>query len=466
MVHVAVIGAYGSAGAAVAQQLAEDPEVELTLIDDGDPGGGLCILRGCMPSKEVLSAGAHKYQARSDHRIGDAPEPRLEAIYETKQKHITEFAAHRRDAIDSLASDSSVEFLRETAVFLDANRLQVGDRVLEPDYIVVATGSNSLVPGLPGIDEVPVRTSADLLDATSFADSGLVMGFGYIGIELVPYLREIGEMDLTVIERSAHPLSMADPIFEDRLLTLYEEEFDITVHLETEASRLEATDDGGVRAIPDSAEHIDELHGEQLYAFTGRVPAIGQLALDTANIDPSGEWVTDTMQARDAEHVFVVGDANGKHLALHNAKEEGLLAARNIKAHAAGKELEEYDPLFHRVVFSGLGVYPYARLGHSAQTAEAAEGDYIVVTRDAADDGVFRTKDVPHGLAQLVVDATDGSVVGYQGLHYHADVMAKTMQIVIETGLDVRDIPDRAYHPTTPEILDGLIQDAADRLSS
>jgi len=56
-------------------------------------------------------------------------------------------------------------------------------------------------------------------------------------------------------------------------------------------------------------------------------------------------------------------------------------------------------------------------------------------------------------------------VLGYQGLHYHADVMAKTMQVVVETGMDVRAVPDRAYHPTTPEIIDGLLGDAADRLA-
>jgi len=67
---------------------------------------------------------------------------------------------------------------------------------------------------------------------------------------------------------------------------------------------------------------------------------------------------------------------------------------------------------------------------------------------------------VADGLARLVV-AEDGTVLGYQGLHYHADVMAKTMQLAVEMELDVREIPDRAYHPTTPEILDSLLSDAA-----
>ncbi len=101
-------------------------------------------------------------------------------------------------------------------------------------------------------------------------------------------------------------------------------------------------------------------------------------------------------------------------------------------------------------------------LGLSEEAAKDAGVNYVAVTRQASDDGVFKTKQTPRGLAKLVVDAEDGTVLGYQGLHYHADVMAKTMQVVVERGMDVRDVPDRAYHPTTPEILDGLIRDASE----
>jgi dihydrolipoamide dehydrogenase len=162
--------------------------------------------------------------------------------------------------------------------------------------------------------------------------------------------------------------------------------------------------------------------------------------------------------------VFVVGDVNGKEPILHVAKEQGFVAADNILAHAAGQELTEYENVHHHVVFSAAGVYPYARVGHSVASASAAEIDHVSVTRRASDDGVFKTKATPRGLATLVV-AEDGAVLGYQGLHYHADVMAKTMQLAVEMGLDVREVPDRAYHPTTPEILDGLFREAKSALA-
>ena len=167
------------------------------------------------------------------------------------------------------------------------------------------------------------------------------------------------------------------------------------------------------------------------------------------------------MQARDDGRVFVVGDVNGREPILHVAKEQGFQAADNILAHARGEQLAPYENVHHHVIFSGLGVYPFARVGHNEATAREAGYDVAVATRQASDDGVFRTKDVPDGLAKLVVDRGDGTVLGYQGLHYHADAMAKTMQVVVELGLDVREVPDRSYHPTTPEILDGLFRECA-----
>lgn len=464
MVHVAILGAYGSAGVAVADELLDsERDVRLTLVDDGEPGGGLCILRGCMPSKEVLSAGAHRFQARHDDRIRGTPEVDLAEVVATKDDHVRNFAQHRRAAVHRMAERPDVEFVRESARFADDRQVRVGDRELEPDYVVVATGSTVNVPELPGIGDVDFATSGDVLDATDFPDTGLVMGFGYVGLELVPYLSEAAGMDLTVIEHDARPLDEADPAFGDCVLELYREKFDLGVLTHTDERSVEPADDGGVVLHVDRDGRAETVEADQLFLFTGRRPNLDGLGLERTALDPGAGWVTDRMQAVDDERVFVIGDANGREPILHVAKEQGHVAARNILRHLSGEELVSYENIHHHVIFSGLGVYPFARVGHSEASAEAAGLEHVSVTREASIDGVFETKAVPEGLARLVV-GTDGTVLGYQGLHYHADVMAKTMQVVVEFGLDVRELPARAYHPTTPEILDGLFREAAGKL--
>ncbi|WP_136687613.1 FAD-dependent oxidoreductase [Halorhabdus amylolytica] len=461
--HVAIVGAYGSAGSAVAGELADDPDIELTLIDDGDPGGGLCILRGCMPSKEVLSAAQHRFAARHDPRLrGDAHDVDLEAVVERKNGHTSNWAKHRRDSIADLAERETVEFIHDTARFVDDRVLEIDDRRIEPDYVVIATGSNVAIPPIPGIEDVPVQTSADVLDRTEFGDSGIALGLGYIGLELVPYLTEAAGMDLTVVEALPEVLGEADAPFGEELLAYYREHFDVDVLLDAEGESVERTDDG-VRMDVDVGSETRTLEADEVFAFTGREPALDRLGIENTSLQPGDDWVADTMQAVADDRVFVVGDVNSREPILHVAKEEGFTAAENVRRHRDGDPLEEYDNVHHHVMFSGLGVLPFARVGHSVESAATADLDFVTATREASSDGVFKTKNVADGLARLVV-GTDGTVLGYQGLHYHADVMAKTMQLAVEMELDVREIPDRAYHPTTPEILDGLVRDAAAKL--
>ena len=466
MVHVVIIGAYGSAGAAVAGELADESDVELTLIDDGDPGGGLCILQGCMPSKEVLSAAAHRYQARHDDRlVGDPPAVDLERVVERKDDHTLGWAGHRRESVHDLAERESVEFVHDTARFVDDRVVRAGGREFDADYVVVATGSTVNVPDLPGLGGVDYHTSADLLDATTLPDSALVMGLGYVGLEMVPYLSEAGDTDITAIEHDARPLDAVAPAIGDAILDHYREAFDVTVPTNCHEQRVESTADGVRLHVEYDDGREEAFEADELYLFTGRRPALDRLGLKHTALSPGGDWVRDTMQARGDDRVFVVGDVNGKEPILHVAKEQGFTAAENILQHATGGRLREYDPITHRVMFSGLGVTPYARVGMTEQEARESGHDVVTATRQASDDGVFKAKDVPTGVGKLVVDRETGTVLGWLGLHYHADVMAKTMQVVVELGLDVREIPDRAYHPTTPEILDGLVRECADAVA-
>jgi len=416
-----------------------------------------------MPSKEVLSAGLEPVGARHDERlVGELPSIDLERTVERKDEHTLGWAGHRRDQVETWAEREDVTFVQDTARFVDDRVIDAGGRRYEPDYVVVATGSSVNIPDVPGIEDVDYMTSADVLDATAFPDTGIVMGFGYVGMEMVPYLVEAGGIDLTVVEHDDRPIDEADPAFGDTVLALYRDSFDVDIPTNVYERRLEPTEDGGVRLyLEDDRGDTRVVEGDQLFCFTGRTPTIEPLGLEHTAIEPGEGWVTDTMQAVEDERVFVVGDVNGKEPILHVAKEQGFQAAENILAHASSEPLEPYENVHHHVIFSGLGVYPFARVGHTEETAREAGFDVAVSTRQASDDGVFKSKDVPEGLAKLVVDREDGTVLGYQGLHYHADTMAKTMQIVVGMELDVREIPDRAYHPTLPEILDGLFRETA-----
>lgn len=466
MVHVAILGAYGSAGISAAEGLLDALDdgrldtLELSLIDGGEPGG-LCILRGCMPSKDLLSAAEHRYQVRHDDRLDGTPTVDPATTVARKDDHVEDFAIHRADGVASMADRPEVTLYRDDARFVEGTTLAVDGVRIEADYVVVATGSDPTIPPVPGVDEITVRTSDDVLDATSFPDSAAVIGFGFIGMELAPYLAEVGDVDVTVIDRNDRPLSAVDPAFGEAVIDLYEREFGIEVNTGASADAVSPTAEGIDLHYRDADGGEHTCSADELYAFAGRTPTLDGLDLAAAGIEVREGWVTDTMQTVDNPRVFVAGDANGREPILHVAKEEGYAAAENIVAATGGGQQTAYDPTVHRVVFSGLGVYPFARVGHSEASARAAGHEVVSATRSAADDGVFRVKQVPEGLAKLVVDAETGRVLGYLGLHHHADVFAKLAQVLVETGQCVDELPDRAYHPTTPELLDGLIRETS-----
>ncbi len=135
--------------------------------------------------------------------------------------------------------------------------------------------------------------------------------------------------------------------------------------------------------------------------------------------------------------MFVVGDVNGREPIVHVGKHQTKTAATNIQAHRTGKLLETHQPVHHHVIFSTLGRLPFVRVGYSEESATAAGIEDVTVDTTAADDGIVKAKDVPEGRARLVV-GTGGTLLGYQGLHYHADAMAKTMQLAVEMELNVR----------------------------
>ncbi|MDY6779475.1 MAG: FAD-dependent oxidoreductase, partial [Halobacteria archaeon] len=271
----------------------------------------------------------------------------------------------------------------------------------EADYVVIATGSTVNVPSIDGIEDVEYTTSDDVLGSTEFGDTGVVMGFGTVGLEMVPYLSEAAGVDLTVIEHDAAPLDIADDEFGERILDIYREEFGVEVLTHTYEEALEATDDGVVLHTDRDDKHAT-VEADELFLFTGRRPSLPD-GIENTSLEPREGWVDATMRSVDAEGVYVVGDANGRDPILHVAKEQGYKAAENLLAEERGEEPEEYEHLRHRVTFTALGVYPFALLGLTEREAEERGIDHVAVTREASDDGVFKTKDAPRGLAKLVV---------------------------------------------------------------
>src|SRR5260221_10417163 len=202
-------GSAGYAGAATAARLG----LKTAVIEGGRDVGGLCILRGCMPSKTLLESGhraeairrAGEFGLHAEYRSADGP-----AIRARKRKLIGEFADHRRQQLET----GSFDFIRGEASFVDAHTIEVhllegGVRTLAARAFLIATGSRVQWHEIPGLRETGVWTSDEVLDSEHIPASVVVLGGGAIALETASYYAGIGSR-VSVIQRGGQGLKETD----------------------------------------------------------------------------------------------------------------------------------------------------------------------------------------------------------------------------------------------------------------
>jgi len=325
----AVLGG-GSSGYAAARTAA-DLGLKTVVIEGGREVGGLCILRGCMPSKTLIES-ANRFQA-----IGQAAEFGLTvsgrgfdagAIVARKKKLIGEFADYRREQLET----GRFDFLRGTASFRDPHTLEVdltegGQQTLSVRSTLIATGSVINSPPVPGLKEADALKSDDVLDLETLPQSLIVLGAGPVALEMAHYFSALG-CRVTIIQRSGQLLKGVDAdvagVVEDAFRKRGMEIF-------TNTSLVRIEREGALRRVvftQDGKEHAVEA--DALLNGLGRRPNTDGLGLEHAGVERQGATVTTAAtQQTNVSGIFAAGDCTGPFEVVHIAIEQGELAARN-----------------------------------------------------------------------------------------------------------------------------------------
>ena len=202
---VAIIGG-GSAGYASATT-AQALGARVAIIDAG-PLGGLCILKGCMPTKAILRSSDIMALMRRTEEFGlhaVAPRAHLSAINDRKNKLIKEFADYRIEQL----KDPRFTLIQERAKFISPHEIRIGDKTLKAKSFIIATGSVIADYPVPGLKETGFITSDDVLEMREAPESIIVLGAGAVAVELAQFLLRIG-VKVTLLQRSPHILSKGD----------------------------------------------------------------------------------------------------------------------------------------------------------------------------------------------------------------------------------------------------------------
>ena len=444
---VLVVGA--GPGGYVAAIRAAQHDRDVTLVER-DAYGGTCLNYGCIPSKAYISATDIAYRAREAEHMGIHADPAvdLEGMAEWKDGVVTRLTR----GVEGLCKQAGVnlvegraEFAGETTARIVHDGAGEGAETVEFDHAVIATGSRPVeLPGVP-FDTEGVVSSRELLAAESVPESLVVVGGGYIGMELSTVFAKLGA-DVTVVEA----LDGILPAYEDDVTAVVRDRAaDLGVEFATglAATDAEPRPDDTVRLTAETETGESRtFDAQRVLVAVGREPVTDTLNLDAVGIETTDEGFLDTdEQCRTAlDHVFAVGDVAGEPMLAHEASAAGKVAAGAI----AGEPTAMDQQAIPEVVFTDPEI---ATVGLTE--AEAAESGFDPVVGEVPlrSSGRALTLDEREGFVRVVA-AEAGFLLGAQTVAPEASELIGELGLAVEMGATLEDVAGTVHtHPTLSE---------------
>ena len=437
-----VIGG-GSAGYAAAR-VATDRGKRVALIERG-PFGGLCILRGCMPSKTLLRSSELAHLAAHADGLGvrtggitiDYP-----AIIRRKEAIIRGFAEYR---IQEVRQRPLITLVEGSAHFLNPHRVEVNGAVLDAPRIIIATGSRVFVPEIPGLAGQGYWTSDEALDADALPQRLVVIGGGVIACELGQHFARLG-VQVTILERGPNLLRRHDPEFGRALGGCFQEE-GITLHTDVQFHEVTRHGRSKMAVITTEGRRLS-VHGDEILLAAGRTANIDGMDLAAAGVQGGAEGIVVDEHLRTSHpDVYAAGDVTGTFQLTHVAVSQGEIAARN----ALGDPLQAADyRIVPDVIFSDP---PFARVGLSEIDATRAGRPVLAASYPYDDLGKAICTGQTKGFVKMLADPTTGEILGVGLLGASAPELIHEAVVAMHyraTVSDLLQIPH--FHPTLAEI--------------
>jgi pyruvate/2-oxoglutarate dehydrogenase complex dihydrolipoamide dehydrogenase (E3) component len=434
----------GGSGGYAAARTARDAGASVALVDHG-PLGGLCILRGCMPSKTLLATSDATHDIREASRLGiNAGEPQvdLKAVMERKAEIIAGFAAYRAQSLRSFP------LYEGRARFLSAREVQVGDDVvLQATSFVIATGSVVAPPVIPGLREAGFLDSDDALVVERLPKSLIVLGGGYVATELGQFFARVG-VPTTMLIRATRLLSSEDDDIGEAL-TLYFRSEGITV--ESGAQLLRAERDGDEKVVffvQDGQER--SIRAGDIFSALGRVPNVGSLNLEKAGVEfhhVTGIAVGPDLRTN-VPNIFAVGDVIGTFPLVHIAIYQGEIAARN--AFAGTSERADYTLQKAHTTFTDPQV---AVVGETEKSLVRTQTPYRAASYQFSEHGKAIAIGKTKGFVKILAAPEDGRIIGAAVIGPDGSDLIHEMIVAMSYRATVYDFVKIPHlHPTLSEI--------------
>lgn len=462
-----VIG--GGSGGYAAARTAHALGLRVAVVDGAEELGGLCILRGCMPSKTLIESADRHLSIRRASEFGLKAQSQgadIRAIRDRKRTLIADFAGYRQGQLQ----DGRFVLYRGYASFVDAHTLEVLPRDGSASFQIkgktfcIATGSVPSTPPIPGLAEAGFWTSDDVLDADSLPETFAVLGGGAIALELAHYLEGVGRK-VTLIQRGPQFLTGLDPECSLVIEKAYTHR-GMTCHLGTSIHRV---------TMVNGKKHIEYRHGDQERSVTvdqillamGRAAATDGLNLEAAHVSLTKKKISvqPTMQSTQP-HIFAAGDVCSPLDVVHVAIQQGEIAARNAHRLIQGQPVHEKAD--YRLLLFGVFSHPQVAAVGAGEAELTKSGiPFVSASYPFDDHGKSMCMGETEGFVKMLAHRETGEILGATCVGPHATELIHEVVIAMHYRSKVQEflnIPH--YHPTLSEIWTYPAEECADQVGS
>ncbi|MCI7361506.1 MAG: dihydrolipoyl dehydrogenase [Prevotella sp.] len=416
-------GGYRAAGYAARNGLS-------VVVAERDQAGGTCLNAGCIPTKCLA------------HDASAAPSDFASAM--ERKALVTQ---QLRTGVEQLLSAPGITLVRGQAAFTDEHTVTIGDTTVEADNIIIATGSESRMPPITGIDNPRVITSTEALQLQSLPETMVIVGAGVIGMEFASILARFGSK-VTVIEYLKECLPMFDKDIAKRLRKAIEKQ-GVTFFMDSAVS--EITDEEVIfKSNKTGAETRLPCAGAPVLIATGRKPSVEGLNLEAAVVDYDAKGIkTDDCLRTSQPHIYAIGDVTGKQMLAHAATAMGFRAVNTI--------LGKSDKIRLDIMPSAVFTYPEAATVGLSEDACKQLGKPCKCLK-----GYYRANGKalaiaePEGMVKITAD-TDGTILGCTAYGAHSADMVQEIAALMNCNATTDDLASIIHiHPTLSEILQDM----------
>ena len=403
--------------------------------------GGVCLNVGCIPTKALLHVSEDLREAKHAKAYGvdfGTPKVDLKQVDKWKESVVNKLTG----GVRSLLKSNRVDLIEGHAVFKDENTVQVGDKTVSAEKIIVATGSEPIqIPGFETNGDTIVDSTGALL-VSEVPKRFLAIGGSAIGLEFSDIYQALGS-EVTVVELMNEIVPTADRDAARELRKSFDKR-GVKILTTTKAVSQKKTKDG-VEVTLERAGTQETLTVDKILVAVGRKPRGAGLGLEEVGVTVERGFIpTNAQMQTNVPHIYAIGDVTKPPLLAHKAMKEGLVAAE----HAAGKPAA-YDTIVPAVVYTSPEL---ASVGMTEQEAKDAGHKVRVGTFPLAASGRAMTLGVSEGIVKVIGDEETDLLLGFHMVGPSAGDMVSEAALAIEMGATLEDISLTQHaHPTIAE---------------